>query len=132
MLVLNVQREFPQVSDRIESDLVLQHFRDLLLKEIPEQFHQRRDLGTRTFPVFGGERVESQVRNSEFSAGLSHSADRLDPLAVPFDAWKSALLRPTTVAIHDDGDMLGERFPLPGVSHCLLPDQEVDELLSPS
>ena len=74
-----------------------------------QQHHQRVHFGTRALPVLDRERVERQHVDAEPRRGFDDVADRIDAGAVPFDARQMALRRPAAVAVHDDGDVRGQR-----------------------
>lgn len=73
-----------------------------------EEGHEQGEFAWGAFPVFAGEAVEGELPESEPGGFFDHAADRLDTAAVTFDAWETSALGPASVAIHDDGDVLGE------------------------
>ena len=75
-----------------------------------QQRHQHVDFGHRTLPVFDRERVERQHLDAEARRRLDDLAHRLDAGAVAFDARQMPLRRPPPVAVHDDGDVRGQRL----------------------
>src|SRR5712691_1954939 len=75
-----------------------------------EQPHQRRHLVLGPRPVLGGEGVEEQKAQAQLLGGAEHGAGGLDTLAVAGHAWKTPARGPASVAVHDDGDVVGERL----------------------
>src|SRR4029453_4538085 len=104
-LASNVGRQFFGPSDHLERDVVGKQ-RVELEPQIPlQEHHQRVDLGPRALPVLNRKRIQSEDTDPRSSRCFDDVADRIDAGAVPFDAWKMSLSRPSTVAVHDDGDM---------------------------
>src|SRR5262249_46841925 len=62
------------------------------------------------FPVLDTKAIKSELTDSEPATLLHSGADALDATAMAFDPRQAALPRPPTVAVHDDGDMLGQSF----------------------
>src|SRR6056297_2816397 len=75
-----------------------------------KQAHQCADFGFGTLPILGAEGVKGQVLDADFAGGLEGGFDGFGSGAVPFDPRFAAVCRPATVAIHDDGDVLRDRF----------------------
>ncbi|KAG0779054.1 hypothetical protein G6F22_010861 [Rhizopus arrhizus] len=73
-----------------------------------EQLHQRIDFFLRPAPVLAGEREQGQRGNAQFKAALDGAVDRARAGTVADHARAAALLRPTAVAIHDDGNVAGQ------------------------
>src|SRR5262249_9175509 len=67
-----------------------------------------------TIPVLGRECVDRDDPNAEIGGGSQDLADVLGAGAVAGDSVPAAPGRPTTVAIHDDRDVLGNTF---GIAH---------------
>ena len=65
------------------------------------------DFGLVSFPVFGWEGPEGNIGDTEIG---QVSNDRLDGLFscvfMTFDRIKTAVFRPATVAVHNDGNMI--------------------------
>ena len=104
----DVAGKLRQPAERLEADIVLHERRKLEPQILFEQFHQDIDFASRTFPVLNGERVERQNGNVEPSASLHDFSNGSDPRPVSFDTRQPAPFRPSTIAVHDDGDMGGE------------------------
>ena len=68
------------------------------------------DLALGPLPVFDREGIKRQVSHAEFPGGLDDIADRLGPGAMALDADHVLGFGPPSVAIHDDGHVLGN-FP---------------------
>ncbi len=100
--------EGAQVADHVQTHALLLQLADFTLKRLHEQAHQQRDLFGRTAPVLGTEREQRQVTHARAPAGLDHAPDGLHALGMPGSARQQAPRRPATVAIHDDGDVLGD------------------------
>jgi hypothetical protein len=73
-----------------------------------EQPHQVPHFGFRTTPVLGRERVQRQILEADLAGRTHHFANRGDAPHVSRFARQQAVSRPTAVAIHDDGDVLGQ------------------------
>ncbi len=89
--------------------MVAQERLALALDRLHEQPHQPLDLLGRALPVLDRERVERQVPDAHLDGGLGDDAHADDALVVAEDAVLPALLRPPPVAVHDDGDVAGDR-----------------------
>ncbi|MNI75310.1 hypothetical protein D3C73_1314490 [compost metagenome] len=75
------------------------------IERAEEQLHQRIDFFLRPAPVLAGEREQGQRRNAQFQAALDGAVDRARAGTMADDAGATALLCPTPVAIHDDGNV---------------------------
>jgi hypothetical protein len=102
------RRQIREASHADEAHVVVHQRRSLVDKEALEQPHQEVDLRARTLPVFDRERVERQALDAHARALGRDLAHRADAFAVAEHAPQAARLRPTAVAVHDDGDVLGE------------------------
>ena len=96
----------PQVADGVEAYVVLVQGSSLSLDGLGQQRHQPRDFGEWSVPVLGGESIQSQVRHTEFGAGFGDLAHRLDGALMAEDTLLAAFLGPTSVAVHNDGNVL--------------------------
>ena len=72
-----------------------------------EEVHESHDFFFGAFPVLGRERIDGEVLHTYVVCGTNGLAHRLDAGGVPLQAVESAFLRPSTVAVHDDGNMDG-------------------------
>ena len=100
--------EFLDAADVVESDALADHFIALLVEEIFQQKHEGVDLEGGAFPVLRGKGVERQILNAGVEAGLDAALDGFRARLVACDARETALLGPTAVAVHNNGDMLGD------------------------
>jgi hypothetical protein len=70
-----------------------------------EHGHQSRHFGFWAFPVFRRERVERYRTDLESGTGVDDRFDRIGSRLVTEDPRLPELLCPSTVAVHDDGDV---------------------------
>lgn len=70
-----------------------------------EQAHEVADLVFRPVPVLRRECEQRQVTDADLRRRPYRPADRLYALAVAHGTGQSTRIRPTTVAVHDDGDV---------------------------
>src|SRR3546814_6377476 len=87
-------------------------------------------LQRRPLPVFLREREQRQYLDAEIARGADDLADRLDAFAMYRGTQFATRLRPATVAVHDDGDMLRDRR----IDHCgrsTRSEEHTSELQSP-
>src|SRR5207237_9678981 len=73
--------------------------------ESPNQPDQVADFGRGPRPVFRAEGKNRQVEDAELVGGANDAAQCLDAAAVAFGARQTAGRSPTSVAVHDDGDL---------------------------
>ena len=73
-----------------------------------EQAHQEIHFGLGAAPVFEREGVEGEARQLQARAGFDDFARGFYSGAVSGDARQVAALRPAAVAVHDDGEVLGQ------------------------
>jgi hypothetical protein len=76
-------------------------------KKFFQQTHQRDDFSSGALPVFSGERVKREIFYVQIAATFDAFSNCLGASFVAFYARQSARLRPTAVAVHDDGDVAG-------------------------
>ena len=88
-----------------EADIVLDKFPSLFDEVLEVQVHQRTDFSRGPFPVLHREGIERQGVELEPGALDDDVADGLRASAMPGNARLISLLRPSTVAVHDDRDM---------------------------
>ena len=91
------------VADDTEGDVVLHEY--LFFDGVEQEGHQGSHFLGGTVPVLGGEGVESEVFHSGFRSYLCDVADRLHTCLVSIAPVLVALLGPSSVPIHDDGDV---------------------------
>src|SRR5690606_12049206 len=70
-----------------------------------EQVHEKVEFMLRAFPVFARKTVERKLADVQACGLFGGSTNRSDAMTVTFDARQPLALRPTTVAIHDNGDV---------------------------
>jgi hypothetical protein len=70
--------------------------------------HQRIHFILGPIPVLDRKGVEREILDAKFAGDLDDGARGLGTLAVALDTGQVTLLRPPTVAVHDDGNVLGQ------------------------
>jgi len=91
---------------------------DYILENIYQSLHFCR----RAFPVLRRESVDCKILDSVFRGGFNDAAQVINTSSVSCHARQSARARPTTVAIHNDGNVLRDflwKFNLRFVCHRL-------------
>ena len=104
-LALTHAGELVNAADMMKSDALANHLISLLVQKIFQQKHESVDLQRRSLPVFGRKGVEREVLHTGVQASLHAALDGLRACLVSSQAWKPALLRPASIAIHDNGNM---------------------------
>ena len=107
-LLTDKSRQAIQLTDRPQPYLVLVHLPLLGFQVVGEELHQRINLVLGTIPVLDGEGVKSEVADTKRGGATQHRADRLCTTAMPLDSRQATLPRPTTVSIHDNGNVCRE------------------------
>src|SRR5229473_4651544 len=96
-------------SDVLQADIIFVERLDFRFEIAAQKSHQEIDFRLRTLlPVFLGEGVESQRRNSDARRGFDRRTYGGDTGAMSGDARHVPAPGPAPVSVHDDGDMLGE------------------------
>src|SRR5260370_34661357 len=96
-------------SDVFQTDIVFGESLDFRFKIAAQKAHQEIDFRLRTLlPVFFGEGVERQRRNSDACRGFDRRTHGGDTGAMSGDAGHVPAAGPAPVSVHDDGDMLGK------------------------
>jgi hypothetical protein len=72
-----------------------------------EEPHQHRYFFLRALPVFGGKRVQGEILDTQLTAHLNDVADGFYPFTMTGDTGESPLFCPSTVAVHNNGNMSG-------------------------
>src|SRR5208337_770587 len=99
--------------DIFQTDIVLVEGLDFRLEIAAQKAHQEINCRLRTLlPVFFGEGVERQRRNSNAGRGFDRRTHRGDTGAMSGNAWHVPSPGPAPVSVHDDGDMLGKTRPI--------------------
>ena len=94
-----------EVADDAQAHVVVHE--EFLLERGEDERHECGHLVGRAVPVFGRERVEGEELHAQVGAGRGDFLHGHDALLVAHAAVHSARLRPTAVAVHDDGDVAG-------------------------
>jgi len=116
---LDMPRERPAVADETQAHVGLVELVHLVaLQHRQEQRHQPLDLLGGTHPVFAAEGEQRQAGNLAAHAGEGDFPGGFGAMAVARLHRQSPALRPAVVAVHDDGDMLGQVFGLAGCHFC--------------
>jgi hypothetical protein len=113
---LHVRGQLVRAADRVQPHLLLDEVVQLALEEEIEQAHQAGHFLRGAFPVFRRERVKREVAHAQLAGGVDDGADRLHAPPVTFEPGQPARLRPTAIAVHDDGDVL-RSLARPGSTH---------------
>ena len=106
--VSQVGRKRVQAAHVVKTHAVLVQLLQLAVDEVSDQPDQRIHLSPGPDPVLRGEREEREHRHFIHRERLNHPPDVLGAGAVPRLARYAVLLSPAPVAIHDDGDVLGQ------------------------
>ena len=94
--------------DDLEFNVVFVDGREFAGKIFTEETHQEIHFGLGAAPIFQGKRVQRQAGQFQAGAAFDDLASGLHAGAMPRDAREMAALRPSSIAIHDHGDMLGQ------------------------
>ena len=104
-MFLDVFGQAINLADDFEANVVLVQFGGFGFEIMDKIFHQRIHFVFWTVPILDGEGVESQVFDAEFAGSANDDASGFRPGAVTFDPRQMALLCPTSVAVHNNGDV---------------------------
>ncbi len=77
-----------------------------------QETHQRTDFLRRAVPIFLRKGVNREGLNAKFQAQADHLPYGVDAFTVTSNTGKSTEFRPTSVAVHDHGDMFREEVQL--------------------
>jgi hypothetical protein len=88
---------------------VLMQFGQVVADEAPQQTHQIVNLRGRARPVLGAEREDGEDGDAQVPGRADRLAQGLDAAAMPLSARQAARGRPSSIAVHDDGDMTRHR-----------------------
>ena len=91
-----------------EANIIFVDSREFAFQIFAEETHQEIHFGLGAAPIFEREGVESEARELEAGAGFDDFAGGFYSGAVSGDAREMTALRPAAVAVHDDGEVLGE------------------------
>ena len=107
---LKLRRDGGQVPQKAQADLIALHRVDGLQHILLQKAHNDPHLVGGTLPVLRREGVHRQVFHPQILAIGGDLAEGLGPYFMSGSARQAALLRPTTVAVHDDGYVSGNIF----------------------
>src|SRR5260370_25221869 len=94
-------------SDVFQADIIFVERLDFRFEVAAQEAHQKIDFRLRTlFPVFLGEGVERQCRNSDTGRGFDRRTHGGYAGAMSGDARHVPAPGPAPVSVHNDGDML--------------------------
>ena len=106
--VLHFAGELVDAADVGHADVVVVHALDVADEVAPEELHEEADLGLGAAEiVFEREGVESEPGKVDAGGGLDDELDGFGALLVAEEALQGALAGPAAIAVHDDGDVLG-------------------------
>src|SRR5258707_13002238 len=96
-------------SDVLQADIIFVERLDFRFEIAAQKAHQEIDFRLRTLlPVFLGEGIERQRRNSDARRGLDGRTHGGNTGAMSGDARHMSAPGPAPVSVHNDGDMLGK------------------------
>ena len=101
-------REEIDLADGRQADVVVHDLVALFEHVAVQQLHQGVDLDAGTLPVLLAERVECEGGDAESSRGTHRRAHCVGPALVPRGTRLTARLGPTTIAVHNNSDVLGD------------------------
>ena len=101
------------VADDAEAHIVLHKY--LVFQRGEYQSHQGCYFICRTSPVFCRERIQRQVFDTQIGTFRGDAAHSLYASLVTIAALLASFVGPASVAVHDDGNMLGDVVSL---YHC--------------
>jgi len=106
---LDFLREVVGTADVGHADVVVVHALDVADEVVFEELHEEADLGFGAAEiVLKGEGVEGKEGKIDAGGGFDYELNRLRSLLMSKEALESPLAGPATVAVHDDGDVLGK------------------------
>ena len=74
--------------------------------------HELVDLGLRPRPILRRKAVDRQIRDRKLHGGAHRPPDRLHAHAMTDRARQSTRIRPSAIAVHDDGDVTQRLSPI--------------------
>src|SRR5471032_2611106 len=108
-VLLDILGQAVAVADHAQLRAVAAELFEFVPQVVAQQSHQIVDLVGRARPVLGREGEHCQDRNPELAGAANDFAYRVGAPAVTGDAWQPPRLRPSPIAVHDDGDVLWTR-----------------------
>jgi hypothetical protein len=100
-------RQAGALADEMQPHAVAAEPGHLAAERADHEFHQARHFLDRTVPVLGREREHREHAHAAVGTGLDATPQRLHTLLVPRHARQEPPRRPTAVAVHDDGNVVG-------------------------
>ncbi len=109
--VLDLLREVVGAADVGHANVVVVHSLDVADEVALEELHEEADLGLGAAKiVFEREGVEGEPGQVDAGGGLDDVLDGFGAFLMAEEALKGALAGPAAIAVHDDGDVLGDFF----------------------
>src|SRR5690606_25927593 len=93
------------VAHHPQSHTLLIEFVHFSFEGLHKQAHEQGNLFLGTSPVLGTEGKQGAVAHPSPPTGLDHATHRLYPTHMSRGTRQETLSRPTTVAVHDDGQV---------------------------
>ena len=90
-----------------DADSLLVELAGLLVDDLLKDGHDAVNFVVGAAPVFGGECVEGDELDAAAGEDVEDGADLLNAGAVSFYAGQATLFCPSTIAVHNDGDVTG-------------------------
>ena len=109
------ERQPIDVSEHIQADALAFHTGNLLTEKLQQKGEQGCHFRLGAVPVLAGKRVERQIADAHFTAFGHDVARGFRAGAMPGLTRQAARLGPAAVAVHDDGEMDGQRLRRDGV-----------------
>jgi hypothetical protein len=107
--VLNFLRKVEGTADVGHADVVVVHALHIADEVVLQELHEEADLGLRAAQVvFEREGVEGEEGKIDAGGGFYDELDGFGSLLMAEEALEGSLTGPAAVAVHDDGNMLGE------------------------
>ena len=114
-LVLHLRRQLVDATDVAHAHVVVHHALEVGLKIAAEQAHEEVDLSARAAKVVLKRKcVESEPGEADARSGFSNQLNAFGALLVAEESLERAAAGPAAIAVHDDGDVLGEPLGLEG------------------
>ncbi len=100
------QRQLVHLPEDVETYGLPEHVGHFFRQKLHQQAEQGADFLLGAVPVFAGKGVQRQIRDAQRAAFGDDAPRRRDPGPMSRGAGQTLPLRPSAVAIHDDGHML--------------------------
>ena len=96
------------IADRVKANVFLTHASDFFAEVNPQDAHEHIDFRRGAVEVFCRERKQGERLHAEAAARGNDLINRLHSGPMTGITWQIALLCPTAIAIHDNGQMSGQ------------------------